>query len=242
MLLLTSVLAGSSIVYTHYAHRQWTAMNDQLTEMRKSRQSSDKSFEQTLCQMQAQTAAQQESNRITKESLISVQRAVVLPSGEITGGRFGPPNSVGYMTLAFGFENVGSTATRGMLMHLNYDFMTTEIPRTFDFHDLRVNGKVPPNTPAVLGPHAKNASISTDEIPAVSIKAIEDHQLRMYIWGWVRYRDIFKDTPRPLTEFCYELTGFTEDPLVASNDKVIPKMVNCPMHNCWDEDCKDYKP
>ena len=44
---------------------------------RDSLKAANDSFAQTLCQMKAQTAAQQEANRITKESLVSVERAFV---------------------------------------------------------------------------------------------------------------------------------------------------------------------
>jgi hypothetical protein len=76
--------------------------------------------------------------------------------------------------------------------------------------------------------HTGIAHLSDRHIPSRSI----------YFYGWVTYRDIFKDTPTHVTEFCRRLAGFIPRPQTGSADI---EWEYCDHHNCADEDCPDYK-
>lgn len=74
------------------------------------------------------------------------------------------------------------------------------------------------------------------------LDAARKKTIRLYVWGWASYNDVFKGTPGHLSEFCDELTDVT----ISSEDASLSsaqfnwKLLLCRNHNCYDNECSDY--
>lgn len=83
-------------------------------------------------------------------------------------------------------------------------------------------------------------TLSPDPISMDIVQLVRLQRMHYYLWGWVRYNDIFENTPMRLTEFCYEVQatqGLSTEPHAKALNI---RYHNCPTHNCYDEDCPDY--
>lgn len=59
-----------------------------------------------------------------------------------------------------------------------------------------------------------------------------------FLWGWMAYKDVFPDSKVHVTEFCQEVLN------VKFNPPSVPLQfhtIDCPLHNCLDEQCSDYE-
>ena len=65
----------------------------------------------------------------------------------------------------------------------------------------------------------------------------------MFVWGWITYDDIFKNTPRHLSEFCDEITNIkgTPEDITDPAANITWELSLCREHNCSDERCADYR-
>ena len=65
----------------------------------------------------------------------------------------------------------------------------------------------------------------------------------LFIWGWVTYKDIFVGTPTHLSEFCVELASMkaTKPDVSDPTADLTWLTATCKTHNCYDQDCSDYK-
>lgn len=204
---------------------------------------SDNSFRQTLGQMQAQTAAQQNAAKaavsaanIASESLVAVQRAIVDAQTIV----YIPiPNISGKKTLMWRFyipwENSGTTPTRHARTYSGWSLKEPD-DSTFS-RSLKAKF-----TPFVLGPKATLYSGEMD-IPAGLIQIIQketgpSRPIRLFFWGWVRYEDAFGG--KHLSEACRELTGV--DGNVTNPSSPVQMFYTLRgNHNCSDEGCRDFK-
>ena len=81
--------------------------------------------------------------------------------------------------------------------------------------------------------------------PEVFVDA-EHNRSRIYVWGWITYNDVFKGTPRHLTEFCDEVSNIkitNEDASQApqASSEFSWTLSFCLVsHNCYDRQCSDY--
>lgn len=181
-----------------------------------------------------------ESNKITREALETVQRAFVFPgTPQVT--RSIKKTTVESVILRFSWINSGTTPTRNMTTHISYGQYPNGLPPNFDFPDgwSSKDEATHINTPIGLGPHG-DAGVELEPFPAQDIKAIQLHKTKVFIWGWARYHDIFKNTPEHVSEVCYELVGFHGDPLVPSESGGVI-LNNCATHNCFDSECSANK-
>jgi hypothetical protein len=185
-----------------------------------------------------QVLALKESNRINRESLQSVQRAFVFVP-DIQAVRIDDEtDSTKAVSINFSvsFSNNGTTPTRKMTEHNSFLWIIPPLPNDFSFPDLWDETKPKVNTPFALGPKM-SASTTAMSVPAEVISLVKKHQTHLYIWGWVKYNDIFPHTPEHITRFCSEITGFTGDPLNRQLTGVKLISENCGQ-NCYDEECK----
>jgi hypothetical protein len=220
----------------------------QLKEMRKSTRASAKAADaaasaaDTEAKNQADEAIKEvntmrESNRINREALESVQRAFVLP-GDVDPTVIGN-NSTQSVRFSFRWNNSGTTPTKGLRTHVNYRWDVQELPIDFPFSDLWEEGRPHVQTPALLGPKASTA-VDVGPVPAQVVNGVVQHYYHLNFWGWARYRDVFRDTPEHLTEFCYELIPF--DVQIGKDSTTIKyRLDNCTRHNCYDNECKEEK-
>lgn len=98
------------------------------------------------------------------------------------------------------WQNTGNTPTVRMMSRMTYQLRTIELPRDFDFPD---EGTDPPGR-SLIGPkaamHGQHFEISVEHL-----KNIATAGWRAYVWGWADYDDVFTDTERHRTEFCFQI-------------------------------------
>jgi hypothetical protein len=208
-------------------------MNGQLTEIQRQYPELQKSAEAAK---NAATEAKS-ANDITREALVSVQRAYVftgsdeiIPIGDEDG-------KVISAILPVKLENSGSTPTRKTKAHINWHYYPTALPKGFRFPDMFTKDSV--NAPFVIGPRG-HFDLDTEPIRLEILEAVRLHRFHLYLWGWAKYYDVFKDTPLRLTEFCYDVSP-VQGAMQPSGFKSLTVRYNqCVPHNCYDEECSDY--
>jgi hypothetical protein len=178
-----------------------------------------------------------ESNKITREALTSVQRASVFFAGTGSIKRIVSSGQIIAIQLTLQWENGGTTPTRQAKSEVNWKTFPGDIPADFDFQDV---GNVRRND-FFISP--KTAGNATETIPIGDIISAQKGKTRLFVWGWITYRDIFSKTPLRLTEFCDELTNIqsSTESITDPSANITADFSLCITHNCSDEDCKDYK-
>jgi hypothetical protein len=180
--------------------------------------------------------AAKKSADVARDSLISVQRAfVVITNAEVNAIQVGSERK---FTVTFTWQNAGTTPAIGMISHISFEQPNHALPKTFSFPDLWGAKEAHTYIRGPMAPHGVRQD-SVGMLSRTAIIALADKPI--YFWGWARYRDIFKDTPEHLTNFCSELTGFYGDPMSVGPEMVKPLISMCPYHNCTDDDCKEEK-
>lgn len=193
-----------------------------------------------------------ESNKISSESLQSVQRAFVrwvgfganhilrrTPSGDQKSWSF--KNS---------WENSGNTTAAGVVQYFSVD----ELPN--EPNDQQFKGDIKSlNFPVtVIGPKGSLESQEIEKPQSFLLgkgrnptHTIESNR-GLFFWGWIVYRDVFKDTKPHVTEICMRLTGVNYPATAIPKGGFIPANTfpgltysGCREHNCVDNYCKDYQ-
>jgi hypothetical protein len=95
--------------------------------------------------------------------------------------------------------NGGETPTRKALINVNCDLRNDTLPDDFDFPD----GKL--TEAAAIGPHGTFCSPGFF-VSIADVKKIIAKEKKLYVWGWIDYNDVFDDTPRHRTEFCFDIS------------------------------------
>jgi hypothetical protein len=90
----------------------------------------------------------------------------------------------------------------------------------------------------LLGPKASDVSTSQPTVTLQDFQAIKDGRKHLYVWGWITYNDVFKDTPLHITMVCYEV-NVTGEPLLQGKQgmTMLTPLTKCEKHNCADEEC-----
>jgi hypothetical protein len=129
------------------------------------------------------------------------------------------------------WENSGSTRTKNMFMHVSQQFFDGEMPENFAFPDLGDQTRVP----TMIGPGAIVMSGGFKfEVRDPQVARVFEGKTHLYIWGWAEYDDIFENTPRHRTEFCYEI--FFVGAAFPGKAQLAHRMHR--LHNAADADCK----
>ena len=176
-----------------------------------------------------------ESNKIGREQLVSVQRAFVLFSPDaIEGGSiWGNGEPIRYEFYS-PLQNSGVTPTRELVQHINWLYFpaTASIAAPPTFEDLGTD-----ESPFVLGPKDKTKGARAI-VPPYIISGVQGGKVRLVFWGWAAYRDIFPNTPRHITMFCYEIAEILGD-LSRAEGQIHVRYKPCAQpHDCADEECK----
>lgn len=97
-------------------------------------------------------------------------------------------------------ENTGATQTKYLRVYVSCIGLPHEIPGGWDFPDI---GEDPVGC-SLIGArqllHLPNKEISVETL----LKA-KNGQIRIYMYGWVEYKDVFRSFYRHRTEFCNEI-------------------------------------
>jgi hypothetical protein len=163
----------------------------------------------------------------------AIQRAFVLLKNIGNQRRFVDPKT--HKAFAFQFavivENSGTTPTRAGSYHVSLMLGRDKMPADYTFPDLIDGAKVP----MILGPRAES-NLFESIVKADAIKDVQMNIAHFYFYGWIKYRDIFRQTSPHLTEFCQELIAVQGDVFGEKPPNLV--WISCPRYNCADDDCK----
>jgi len=192
-----------------------------------------------------QLRAMLESNEINRESLQSVQRAYIsrkaISQEIITEHTASDKNRV--LKFEAHFENTGNTPALQIDSYVGGGIIATPTYITQE----QFIGKQHNPVRSVIGPHSP-LILGETSVPLsfFSVEKIVPGQPQQFssktfgIWGWVIYRDAFPKTKIHVTEFCEVVTNIIANhPLFPISIRATLK--DCPVHNCADEQCDDYK-
>jgi hypothetical protein len=176
-----------------------------------------------------QLAAMLDSNKINRESLESVQRAFISPHQLRDSGNFAG------IELRIDLENSGTTAARNTFVHHSSDYGFGEPDK---LADRWAPGEIQSVQPGFVGPKDSDSSPTMTIGQARLRHMVEEHQ-HLYVWGWMKYRDVFKDTDEHITRYCFD---FTAHPVIFKDGKPVAMSLDpreCLKGNCYDEQCKE---
>lgn len=151
----------------------------------------------------------EQSARVANEGALSAQRPYVfLREFRVNLTKNALNDEIQTCTIQPIWENTGTTPTRSGRSHVNWKFFDRAIPDDFDFPDYDELGN-PIQTydvfgPLIVGPRATALSALLD-IEASVLRQVRDLQGKLLIWGWAEYDEVFTDSRRHRTEFCYQL-------------------------------------
>ena len=174
-------------------------------------------------------AAASEQVRIARTALMDTERAFVFCERTIATHLMDKKTET---ILEWRFQpiwrNAGKTPTRRAVNSANHWIGqgVGPLPSNFDFPDYA------PGSATMIGPkatmHTGPIVLTLDQ--ANEIRAGRTHA---YVWGWIDYDDIFEDSPRHRSEFCFEI-------IVTGNPAYPPEPFAYRMHgpfNGYDGDC-----
>jgi hypothetical protein len=175
---------------------------------------------------------------IARDAMIAGERAFVFGLGVQGFWNLDSATQQYHWRLRAQLRNSGDTPTRNTQMHSNYVIRDTALPPGFDFdYPTDQVGK------ALLAPHVDTMGgiVPRPSDPAITPQDILDVQAGtklMYVWGWVKYSDVFPNTPRHITRFCWQVTPLG-DPLTYSptaGGLTFPSLLHSE-GNCVDDEC-----
>jgi hypothetical protein len=185
------------------------------------------------------------TNKVDETSR-ATQRAFVTLKGLALGGEVVESGKVRGFQQAVIWENSGTTPAKDVSAWIDTHPSNTTITAGYPFPEMSKD------KPArfVIGPKAEVRTPYV-EINRDIFWSIHQHTGYLYIYGSVVYHDIFPNSPKRLTEFCSEITGVdfispigNLKPATDLSDPAAKISISnsfCPIHNCSDEDCPDYK-
>jgi hypothetical protein len=184
-----------------------------------------------------------ESNRISKESLQSVQRAYIqiLPITNFNKNGSGHPT----MDFSVRWDNVGATPA---INAISAHFAKIRNENLTEAEFLSVKESFAYNRPiVVIGKGSTSSQVTSFEqkdvlgmydIKQLSASSVRPMKQDLVFWAWTRYQDVFEGTPIRVTEFCGVLQDISVD--VEGHSPATVNYRPCASHNCEDQYCADY--
>ena len=149
---------------------------------------------------------------LTKEALVADKRAFVFLTGFNQTWLYDVASDQYHWRFRPNLRNSGDTPTKQMTMYVECEIRNTSLPPNYPFNYQSFNvagGTIPPKfeLQGGLAPHPPDSGVTPQDII--------DSQLGrkyIYIWGWVKYRDVFPGTEEHITRYCFLITP-VGDPL-----------------------------
>ncbi|MDO9530757.1 MAG: hypothetical protein Q7O12_01310 [Deltaproteobacteria bacterium] len=182
-------------------------------------QSKDMKISLAIAQEAADAANR--SAQLAEDAMISGQRAFVFIKDVIpikTTSSLDNGRSFNWK-ITIEWQNMGNTPTKHMLCHTNFNYLPEGFPDDFDYPD--VMQEKPRRV--VIGP--KGIVRHTVIIP---FPVVFHPHLCVYMWSWADYNDVFKDTLRHRTEYCWEVKMLKSG---------VPQFNIYGKHNGHDDEC-----
>jgi hypothetical protein len=177
------------------------------------------------------------ANGISREALNSVQRAFIYNSGfKLRSDQHpvGDDKDVPIIGLETQFENSGATPGTQVVEETNVCMQKgSDIDEDFNYRDLHNTQ----NVFAMIGPRTGFSSFY--HLEPEQVDAIMKSKTNLFVWGWVKYLDIFGDSHT--TEFCKKYFGFTKQQGATDRADFDVHFTQCPKHNCADDGCRNEK-
>lgn len=178
----------------------------------------------------------QNANTISHEATTAVQRAFIYVDDFEVFPERNPddPTKIDAFTFYPRVKNSGATAALQSSYWVNKWPSAKPIEESFRFPDLNSEGKEVPSeeeriTPGFFPPQsAENAAVPL-RVPGQVALDVNSGKTHLYLYGWIKYRDTFKDTDPHISMFCSEVKEFK--PIAAFNGtpaSVTVKMGLCP--------------
>lgn len=151
----------------------------------------------------SQWLAIKRQTELIEESLIANKRAFVCADGLVNFWEPAENTNLYNFRLRPIYRNTGGTPTKNLRSHVECDIRNTLLPPNHVFSDQNPevgSGMVPPNGNSFGGQAPQNTPISPSDI-------LEAQAFRrfIYLWGWVKYYDVFPNTPEHTTRFCWHI-------------------------------------
>lgn len=115
------------------------------------------------------------------------------------------------------WKNSGSTPAMRVSRWINWKaFGGKGLPDNYTFPDLEKDENYSSSSPerTVMGPGQTTGS-AVMRIPLQTFKLAREGKIRIFVWGWTEYFDVFEDRKVHRTEFCNELTATQIGPVNA---------------------------
>jgi hypothetical protein len=152
-----------------------------------------------LWQVSKETAdAANKSAKVAEDALISGKRAFVFVK-HIISNKKSITQEIDNWDIVIVWKNTGNTPTKNLVCSANFEGFKENIPDDFDFP---ASLKYQPLR-AVIGPGGEITHTIT--IPLQHLYINSPPPNKVYVWGWANYNDVFKDTQRHRTEFCFKI-------------------------------------
>jgi hypothetical protein len=169
--------------------------------------------------------------RLSRHALVDTERAFVYPADtEWAALKDHKTGKVQSWSVAVQWKNSGGTPTRHLQIHTNASVRDAILPDDFDFPDFGSG-----NIGLFIAPGSTIRSIQI----AITLEGMEEiiaGKKHLYTWGWAEYDDVFEQTRRHRTEFCYkwEIGGNPRDP-----DKISFRSATHDRYNGADDECEN---
>ena len=187
------------------------------------------------------------SNKISRESLVTVQRAF-MNMYNVQNDRTYKREADGVDTPGYSFsistDNSGTTQALRIASSMNANLLSGEPDeKTFlgDNQALRISA-LGPKQQRLFGPVFRADEVIfgrrlPDKFDPKTWRTEKMPGRHFVVWGWVVYSDIFPGTNRHVSEFCDELqnVGYNN-----SSSMYVLSWAGCRSHNCTDDTCEDY--
>lgn len=217
MVCFTLVIAATTVVYTIYSRRQWSALLESNAINRESLQSVQRAY-------------------------ISYQGIRENTLYERTAGAM---KFFGFQFFADTL-NSGNTPAGIIDQYFNIKKLPDE-PTEVEFtgSPRRAMESIGPRAPNMIGSvRIPPSAFGIKGI--VTMGTLRSELVRntnIYAWGWITYRDVFPKTEVHLTEFCQQMVAMTAK--LGGSTGSLPQwnfqFRQCARHNCADKGCGDYE-
>lgn len=126
------------------------------------------------------------------------------------------------------WQNSGATPTRNMTTHVEYELRDRLLPPNFPFTDSNTSV-----SRLLVGPQSNAVGGLARSFTVQEILDVQAGRQFLYLWGWIRYRDVFAGTRPHITRYCVQVT-VNGDPTNSSAhfNYSIPSLGNCSDEEC----------
>jgi hypothetical protein len=198
--------SGLSAMVDSYVHCSWAAINDNQGGITALATLAIAAFTATLWFATNQQA------ELTKEAFIADKRAFVFATGFTSIWEEDKATSLYNWRFKPTLRNSGETPTKTLQMYVACEVRNTSLPPGYAFtpqEQYIASGMMPPKFDLQGGqaPQFPGAAVTPQDI----VDAQAGRKF-IYLWGWIKYRDVFPKTPQHTTRYCWAILP-TGDPM-----------------------------